>query len=584
MAEHPDVRASGRNPLLHLISDQGRDEDRKIRSDISGAKWLSIGEETALPDSSIFIERMAGIAFFRRLGFAFEGPSLLGSYFADAIEELAAMNAEMTIDRLDPDVSIIIPVHGQLPFVLNCLDSLSRHRTRLRSKSSSSMTPRPRLRRPSASRQSRGSATSAWTRMSASSRCNGGAELARGRFIVLLNSDTRVAPYWLDELVGSFDLFGKAALVGSKLFNEDGTLQEAGGILWRDGSAWNYGRDEDPNHPKYCFARQVDYCSGAAIAVPKSVWQRMGGLDRAYHPAYCEDADLAFRLRDAGFEVWFQPLARVLHYEGKSHGRDIRVGVKAYQKVNTKKLARRWRNNLAAHRVRGVEPDQEANRSARERILVIDAGTPTPDRDSGSFITWKMLFALRELGYQITFIPQHNYAYKDLYTPNLQRLGIQCIYAPYIHSFSEALDFRTDFDVVLAYRFNVLISVYENIRRRMPNSRIIFHNTDLHYLREQREAELSKSRSRKIAAAATKTAELRMIASADCNIVHTPTETKIIKLDLPVENIIEFPYIAEVHRSAVPFGEQARRHVLGGVWSLQTLTRCSFLSLRSGRR
>ena len=222
-------------------------------------------------------------------------------------------------------------------------------------------------------------------------------------------SDTRVAPYWLDELVGSFDWFGKAGLVGSKLFNEDGTLQEAGGILWRDGSAWNYGRDEDPNHPKYCFARQVDYCSGAAIAVPKSVWQRMGGFDRAYHPAYCEDADLAFRLRDAGFEVWFQPLARVLHYEGKTHGRDIRVGVKAYQKVNIKKLARRWRNNLAAHRVTGDEPDQEANRSARERILVIDAVTPTPDRDSGSFITWKMLLALRELGYQITFIPQHNY-------------------------------------------------------------------------------------------------------------------------------------------------------------------------------
>ena len=121
VAEHPDVRASGCNPLLHLI-DHGRDEDRKIRSDLSAAKWLSIGAETTLPDSSIFIERMAGIAFFRRFGFAFEGSSSLGSYFAAAVEELAATNAEMTIDRLDPDVSIIIPVHGQLPFILNCLE------------------------------------------------------------------------------------------------------------------------------------------------------------------------------------------------------------------------------------------------------------------------------------------------------------------------------------------------------------------------------------------------------------------------------------------------------------------------------
>ena len=70
-------------------------------------------------------------------------------------------------------------------------------------------------------------------------------------------------------------------------------------------------------------ARQVDYVSGASIALPTEVWHRMGGLDVAYRPAYCEDSDLAFRLRAAGYEVWFQPLSIAIHYEGKTHGRDL---------------------------------------------------------------------------------------------------------------------------------------------------------------------------------------------------------------------------------------------------------------------
>ncbi|MBV6601925.1 glycosyltransferase, partial [Acinetobacter baumannii] len=144
--------------------------------------------------------------------------------------------------------------------------------------------------------------------------CNSTVQLARGEVIVLLNSDTRVVDGWLDELVEAFELFPKAGMVGSKLFNDDGPLPEAGGIFWRDGSAHNYGRGDDPNRPQYCFARQADFISGASIAIRKSVWDALGGFDPVYKPAYCEDADLAFRLRRAGYETWFVPTSRVIHY------------------------------------------------------------------------------------------------------------------------------------------------------------------------------------------------------------------------------------------------------------------------------
>ena len=108
-------------------------------------------------------------------------------------------------------------------------------------------------------------------------------------------------------LIGSFELWPNAGLVGSKMHYADGSLQEAGGIVWRDGSAWNYGRNDDPNRPQYSYARQVDYVSGCSVAVPARLWRDLDGFDPHFRPAYCEDVDLAFRVRSCGREVWFQP-------------------------------------------------------------------------------------------------------------------------------------------------------------------------------------------------------------------------------------------------------------------------------------
>ena len=68
--------------------------------------------------------------------------------------------------------------------------------------------------------------------------CNRGAELARGEFVLFLNNDTIVTESWLKALTETFELHPKAGVVGAKLIYPDGRLQEAGGILWKDGSAW----------------------------------------------------------------------------------------------------------------------------------------------------------------------------------------------------------------------------------------------------------------------------------------------------------------------------------------------------------
>jgi GT2 family glycosyltransferase len=152
--------------------------------------------------------------------------------------------------------------------------------------------------------------------------CNAGAAKATGRWLVFLNNDTTVTAGWLEALIDTFADFDGAGLVGSRLVYPDGRLQEAGGLVFSDGSGWNYGRFENPADPRFSYARETDYCSGAAIAIERTLFERLGGFDARYAPAYYEDTDLAFKVREAGLSVICQPASTVIHHEGVTAGTD----------------------------------------------------------------------------------------------------------------------------------------------------------------------------------------------------------------------------------------------------------------------
>ena len=108
---------------------------------------------------------------------------------------------------------------------------------------------------------------------------------------------------WLLPLVELLEADASIGMTGSKLVYPDGRLQEAGGIFWKDASAWNYGHLQNPEDPEYNYVKEADYISGAAVMIRRSLWEEIGGFDERFAPAYYEDSDLAFEVRRHGYKA-----------------------------------------------------------------------------------------------------------------------------------------------------------------------------------------------------------------------------------------------------------------------------------------
>ncbi|MGB3512047.1 MAG: tetratricopeptide repeat protein [Microcoleaceae cyanobacterium] len=391
--------------------------------------------------------------------------------------------------------------------------------------------------------------------------CNRGAKLAKGEYLVFLNNDTVVMPNCFQEMLETFRKIPKAGLVGAKFLYPNGKLQEAGGILWQDSSAWNYGRLDHPNKPEYCYLREVDYCSGAGIMIPTKLWRQIGGFDTRYKPAYYEDTDLAFEVRKAGYKVLYQPLAKIVHFEGISSGTDVTKGVKKYQVVNHQKFMEKWQDVLKLHRPNGIEPHFERERPVQKRLLMIDACMLTPDQDSGSVTAFNLIKIFQSLNYKITFAPD-NLLYVEKYTEDLQRLGVECLYCSHVTSIQSHLEtYGSQYDVVYLARLEFTEKHIDNVRKFAPQAKIIYDTVDLHYLREQREAKLKNSLELDKKANQTKDRELALMAKADCTLVVSMMEKQILEEENPhLKNIEFFNMPRDIYGAEKEF--DARKNIL----------------------
>ncbi|ATS52646.1 glycosyl transferase [Xanthomonas citri pv. fuscans CFBP 6996] len=388
--------------------------------------------------------------------------------------------------------------------------------------------------------------------------CNDGIALASGDFVVLLNNDTIPQPGWLDRLIDTFARYPAAGLVGAQLVYPDGRLQQSGGVVFGDGSAWSYGRFESSEDPRYAYVRAMDYCSGAAIALPRTLLHTLGGLDRRYMPAYYEDTDLAFAVRAAGYQVLVQPASVVVH----DRTNETKTGSVVAE--HQRQFAKKWALQLGKQVQQPVLPGPALLHRHQRQVLILDECVPQPDRDSGSLRQFNLIRLLREEGAHVVFVPTRR-EHAGRHTQALQQLGVEVWYAPFLEGIGSWLrSHGARFAVVLLVRHHVAHACLPLLRQYARQARTLFDTVDLHYLRERRGAELAGDANLLRSAERTRVRELEIMAATDVTLLVSAAEQAQLRADAPHIRTALLSNLHEVAGSGHSFAERRGLVFVGG--------------------
>ncbi len=192
--------------------------------------------------------------------------------------------------------------------------------------------------------------------------------------------------------------------VGGKIIRTNGALQEAGCIIWRDGSTQGYLRDADPNIPEANFVREVDFCSAVFLAVKTGPLKSLGGFDENFKPAYFEETDLCIRLAGAGYKTVYDPAISIIHQEYSSGDAAIANVMMAQ---NHPKFLEKHKAFLTTRYPR--DPDltvlARAPKTGRRRILFIEDRIPLRHLGSGFTRSNDIIATMAALGHAVTVFP-----------------------------------------------------------------------------------------------------------------------------------------------------------------------------------
>jgi len=403
--------------------------------------------------------------------------------------------------------------------------------------------------------------------------CNQAVQMAEGEYILFLNNDTQLIPGVFSALVRTIEQNEAIGAVGGRLIFPDGRLQEAGSIIWKDGSCLGYGREENPFDAEYSYLREVYYCSGACLLTRRNLFLEAGMFDEQFAPAYYEETDYCMWLRSMGYKVIYQPLANIIHYEFGSSS-TVQKAVKL-QESNKEKFVIKWEKTLEPL----YEPSQsniifarEANKK-KKNILFIDDRVPLPQLGSGYPRSFEVLNSLVKLGHRVTFFPLQFSGRSQPVTSTFQQLGVEVIYSLMQGT---KINFETFFmkrwnyyDIVLISRPHNMQKILNDIKSYNRQQYIIYDAEALFAMRKILELEvkgegLKEEDKEKIVAS-----EVSLARQANAVITVSENEAEIFRKH-GVENIFVLGHCLDMNLTRKSFEERKNILFVGGF-----LTSCS---------
>lgn len=395
-----------------------------------------------------------------------------------------------------------------------------------------------------------------------------GTAAARGRWMVLCNNDIEVQPGWLPAMIDCAESNPAVAIVAPKFLYPNGSLAEAGGIIWRDATGANYGRGDDPSRCHYEYRREVDYGSAAALMVKSDLWRELGGFDELFLPMYYEDADLCFEARARGHRVMYEPRARVIHHEGATAGVDESTGHKRNQELNRPKFVEKWRDRLESEHL----PNDPrllwtgANLRRDPHVLVVDHRMPMWDREAGALRMRGILQGLIDLGAHVSFLPDNLVAHQP-YARELQRIGVEVLYGVEIPADLERIG--RSLSLVILSRPQVAGRWLELLREHAPHAMIAYDTVDLHWLREARRAAVQSGEDATAPelsqrASAIRELELGIMRATDATVVVSETERAHVLNDVPDASVYVLPTVHDLHTRVPSAGVRDGLLFVGG--------------------
>jgi glycosyltransferase involved in cell wall biosynthesis len=381
--------------------------------------------------------------------------------------------------------------------------------------------------------------------------CNRGAVRARGKYVIFLGGDAVVSPGWLGALIETLERDARAGAAGALSLDAGGRVREAGAIVWSDGETLEYGRGLSHEDRRLAFAREVDYCSAASLAIHRELFERLGGFDTRYASDDYAAAGLCMGVRSLGYRVVYQPASRVTRRLDDTRGVSERG-----RAADRERFRDKWRAALAReHHARdSSQTERAANRKWATQVAVFDDCIPTPDRDAGSARMLHILRALSEWSHPV-LITLSKQSWPD-YESALRREGIET---------ARSLDFmrlvrERRFRAAILSRPHVAEGLLKPIRRADPRTRIVFDMVDAHSLRLSREHALTGDAA--LAREAERYRKIESRLARECDVVwcaSTADEEYMERLAHGVRTKV-VPTIHPPGERGLPFEE--REHIL----------------------